>query len=169
MPKIRIRNLQGHSKEDLRQKGAAAVFRAACSIRRSTAGRVKRTVIHLYVFVYVGFLWNMGPPWAPPGTPDSHHRFFKSQSFFDLDFWSIFGAKIGPKWSQIGSQNPSKIDQKSDWFFHRFLYAILIPKWSPKWLPKPSKINQKSIQNRIWPKKRDFLKNSTAPTREHHF
>ena len=29
-------NLDGHSKEDLRQKGAAAVFRAACSIRRST-------------------------------------------------------------------------------------------------------------------------------------
>ena len=34
MPKIRIRNLQGHSKEDLRQKGAAAVFGAACSINR---------------------------------------------------------------------------------------------------------------------------------------
>ena len=53
MPKSRIRILQGHSKKDLRQKGAAAVFRAACSIRRSTAGRVRRTVIYLYVFVYL--------------------------------------------------------------------------------------------------------------------
>ena len=32
MLKIRIRTLKGHSKEDLRQKGAAAVFRAACSM-----------------------------------------------------------------------------------------------------------------------------------------
>ena len=40
MLKSRIQILQGHSKEDLRQKGAAAVFRAACSIRRSTAGGV---------------------------------------------------------------------------------------------------------------------------------
>ena len=53
MLKSRIQILQGHSKEDLRQKGAAAVFRAACSIRRSTAGRVRHTFIHLYVFVYL--------------------------------------------------------------------------------------------------------------------
>ena len=32
--KTRIRILEGHSKEDLRQKGAAAVFRAACSINQ---------------------------------------------------------------------------------------------------------------------------------------
>ena len=32
MPKSRIRNLQGHSKEDLRQKGATEVLRAECSI-----------------------------------------------------------------------------------------------------------------------------------------
>ena len=53
MLKTRIQILQGHTKEDLRRKGAAAVFRAACSIRRSTAGRVRRTVIYLYVFVYL--------------------------------------------------------------------------------------------------------------------
>ena len=53
MLKSIIQILQGHSKEDLRQKGAAAVFRAACSIRRSTAGRVRQTVIHLYAFVYL--------------------------------------------------------------------------------------------------------------------
>ena len=41
MLKSRIRILQGHYTEDLRQNGAAAVFRAACSIRRSTAGRVR--------------------------------------------------------------------------------------------------------------------------------
>ena len=28
---------------------------------------------------------------------------------------------------------------------------------------------KKSIRNRIWSEKRDYLKNSTAPTREHHF
>ena len=44
MLKTRIQILQGHTKEDLRRKGAAAVFRAACSIRRSTAGRVRYTV-----------------------------------------------------------------------------------------------------------------------------
>ena len=38
MLKTRIQILQGHTKEDLRRKGAAAVFRAACSIRRSTSG-----------------------------------------------------------------------------------------------------------------------------------
>ena len=50
MLKSRTRIWQGHSKEDLRQKGAAAVFRAACSIRRSTAGRVKYTDLYLSVF-----------------------------------------------------------------------------------------------------------------------
>ena len=52
MPKIRIRNLQGHSKEDLRQKGAAAVFRAACSIRRSTLQVLFRRVKYA-VIIYV--------------------------------------------------------------------------------------------------------------------
>ena len=36
MLKTRIQILHGYTKEDLRRKGAAAVFRAACSIRRST-------------------------------------------------------------------------------------------------------------------------------------
>ena len=111
----------------------------------------------------------MSPPWPTFGTPDSPPRFSKNGSVLDLDFWMIFGTKIEPKWSQIGSQNPSKIDPKSDWFFDRFLDAILIPKCSPKWHPKPSKIIQKSLQNRIWSEKRDFLKNSTSPTRELHF
>ena len=46
---------------------------------------------------------------------------------------------------------------------------MLIPKWSQKWSPKPSKIIQKSVLNRIWSETRDFLKNSTSPTRELHF
>ena len=45
----------------------------------------------------------------------------------------------------------------------------MVPVWLPKWLPKPSKINQKSIQNRIWSEKRDFSKNSTSPRRDTHF
>ena len=64
MLKTRIQILQGHTKEDLRRKGAAAVFRAACSIRRSTAGRVRHTVIHLYVFVYLISVIN-GPSLSP--------------------------------------------------------------------------------------------------------
>ena len=56
-------NLDGHSKEDLRQKGAAAVFRAACSIRRSTprgaVGRVKHVVI-LYLS-YPNLIYLRGP------------------------------------------------------------------------------------------------------------
>ena len=107
----------------------------------------------------------MGPPWAPPGTPDSTMRKSKSYQKSTL----IFDRFLEPKLGQNGRQNLSKIDQKSDWFVDRFLDAILIPKCSPKWLPKPSKTTQKSIQNRIWPKKRDFLKNITSPTRELHF
>ena len=48
-------NLDGHIKEDLRQNGAAAVFRAACSIRRSTprgaVGRVESLVIYPKVYI----------------------------------------------------------------------------------------------------------------------
>ena len=68
MLKSRIQILQGHSKEDLRQKGAAAVFRAACSIRRSTAGRVRHTVIYLYVFVYPSSVIN-GASLSPARDP----------------------------------------------------------------------------------------------------
>ena len=68
MLKNRIQILQGHSKEDLRQKGAAAVFRAACSIRRSTAGRVRYTVIYLYVFVYLISVIS-GPSLSPARDP----------------------------------------------------------------------------------------------------
>ena len=82
MLKSRIRILQGHSKEDLRQKGAAAVFRAACSIRRSTAGRVKHTVIHLYVFVYPNFCdkWASLNPARDPGlTADALQNRIKNR------------------------------------------------------------------------------------------
>ena len=100
MLKSRIQILQGHSKEDLRQKGAAAVFRAACSIRRSTAGRVRWTVIHLYVFVYPSSVIFRPSLTSAPGlrTPKKSIR---SPCLFptkiDLDFWSIFGAQIDPK------------------------------------------------------------------------
>ena len=56
-------NLDGHSKENLRKKGAAAVFRAACSIRRSTprgaVGHVKYVVI-LYLS-YPNLIYLRGP------------------------------------------------------------------------------------------------------------
>ena len=111
--------------------------------------------------------WVLPEPLSVPWTPSRDSP--KIDLFFDLDFWSFFGANIGPKWIQIGSQNPSKIDPKSDWFFDWFLDAILITKWCQKSVQKASKIIQKSIHNRIWSEKRDFLKNSTSPTRELHF
>ena len=85
MLKSRIQILQGHSKEDLRQKGAAAVFRAAYSIRRSTAGRVKHTVIYLYVFVYLISVIN-GPSLSPARDPGLYHEQIKIVSKIDLDF-----------------------------------------------------------------------------------
>ena len=136
MLKSRIQILQGHSKEDLRQKGAAAVFRAACSIRRSTAGRVRHTFIHLYVFVYLSSVI-IRPSLSPARDPGLSRHLFKIASKIISDFWSIFGAKNRRKRSQMGRQNPSKIDPKSDWFFYRFLDAILIPKCFSKWYPKP--------------------------------
>ena len=89
MLKTRIQILQGHTKEDLRRKGAAAVFRAACSIRRSTARRVRHTVIHLYVFVYLSSVI-IRPSLSPArhsGLSDlrSHvHPLFPTK--IDLDF-----------------------------------------------------------------------------------
>ena len=47
MFKSTIRFVQDRSKEDLRQRGAAAVFRAACSIRRSTPGASRRVRLPL--------------------------------------------------------------------------------------------------------------------------
>ena len=81
MLKTRIQILQGHTKEDLRRKGAAAVFRAACSIRRSTAGRVKHTVIHLYVFVYLISVIN-GPSLSPARDPGLHTTQLQKSIFF---------------------------------------------------------------------------------------
>ena len=76
MLKSRIQILQGHSKEDLRQKGAAAVFRAACSIRRSTAGRVRQTFIH-YVSLSVLVLCLVDFK-APPLSHFWYHELFPS-------------------------------------------------------------------------------------------
>ena len=42
-----------------------------------------------------------------------------------------------PTWTPFGAQNPSKIDQKSDWFVYRIVYAISIPKWSQNGPSKP--------------------------------
>ena len=76
MFKSRIRIVQVRSKEDLRQKGAAAVFRAACSIRRSTprgaVGRVR------YVVIY----------------PQNLYHISQSQTY--LDFCDKIGASLSP-------------------------------------------------------------------------
>ena len=84
MFKGRIRIVQVRSKEDLRQKGAAAVFRAACSIRRSTprgaVGRVRQIVI-LYLS-YPNLIYLRGP--ASAADPSRH--LFKITSKIDLDF-----------------------------------------------------------------------------------
>ena len=68
-------------------------------------------------------------------------------------------AKRGPKG---GPGRPKGAQRSPKWL-------TFCPRLSQKYFPKPSKIMHKSIYNRIWLKKRDFLKNSTAPTREHHF
>ena len=69
MPKSRTRNLQGHSKEDLRQKGAAAVFRAACSINQTCSrNRLKLQSKFQWIFESI-FLTILVPSWEPPG----HH------------------------------------------------------------------------------------------------
>ena len=43
MLKTRIQILQGHTKEDLRRKGAAAVFRAACSMLPNSTHQTSKT------------------------------------------------------------------------------------------------------------------------------
>ena len=43
MLKTRIQILQGHTKEDLRRKGAAAVFRAACSMVSNGTPQTSKT------------------------------------------------------------------------------------------------------------------------------
>ena len=82
-----------------------------------------------------------------------------------------------PTWTPFGAQNPSKIDQKSRWFFYRIVCAILIQKWSQNGPSKPPFYRSKkwwifrSIFYRFFhdlyePKS---LKMSTSPTREAHF
>ena len=66
--------------------------------------------------------------------------------------------KDGSPWTQgrslgtllLAPKSPSRSDPKIHQFFNRF--------------PKLPKIIKKSIQNRIWYEKREFLKNSTSPT-----
>ena len=47
-------------------------------------------------------------------APTPQRELFKIASKIDLDFLSIFGAKIVPKWTPFASHNPSKIDPNSD-------------------------------------------------------
>ena len=77
------------------------------------------------------------------GIPKQIWRAQPPRTALNKIFDRFFGAKIGPKWIQIVSQNPSKIDPKSACFFDRVLDAILIPKGYPKWSPKASKIMKK--------------------------
>ena len=89
-------NLDGHCKEDLRQKGAAAVFRAACSIRRSTprgaVGRVESLVIYPQIyFIYpklklILISVIIGSSLSPAFAAEPSPGFSKNLSFFDLDF-----------------------------------------------------------------------------------
>ena len=102
-------NLERHSKKDLRQRGAAAVFRAACSIRRSTAGRVKHTVIHLYVLVYTCSVIFRALPEPRPGPRTRTMKSLKSYQNSTL----IFDRFLEPKLGQNGSKLVAKILPKS--------------------------------------------------------
>ena len=153
--------MKGHSKEDLGQKGAAAVLRlraqsaaaplCGCCQACKTDCQITRSILG---GVYPSYCPPRGPAHASDPTPGILQKSFKNRSWFLIDFWSQNWPNLRP----FGIQNPSKIDQKSDWFFHWFLVR-----------PEASQITRKSIQNRIYSEKRDFLKNSTSPTRELHF
>lgn len=154
MPKNRIQNLQGHSKEDLRQKGAAAVFRAACSIRRSTPGavvRVRHTDIHLYVFVYLSSMINgpslnpardsglsdVSPFWPHDPCPFSH----KNRRRFLIDFWSQNWTKMDINWEPKSIKNRSKICM----IFWSSFGCDFDPKRFRKMVPKTIKNHEKII------------------------
>ena len=77
----------------------------------------------------------------------------------------------GPRiaWRPFGAPEPFQERSKNPSIFQSNFQPILVAFWLPKCLPKPPKITEKSFQNRIWPKKRDFSKNSTPLEREAHF
>ena len=73
--------------------------------------------------------------------------------------------------SPVGAPEPFQDRSKNPSIFQSMFEPILVQLCLPKWLPNPQKIIQKSIQNRIWSERRDFLKNSTSPRprRDTHF
>ena len=73
-------------------------------------------------------------------------------SYFGL-FWCPWAPQMEPK----SFQNQLKILS----FFGSIFRCDFFPKWYSKRFPKPSKVHQKSIQDRIWSEKRDFLGNSS--------
>ena len=146
MFKSRIRIVQGHSKEDLRQRGAAAVFRAACSIRRSTF-RV------LLAACKMNFLCLSNPysisRWAPPVPPD-RPRIHRDSPKIILFSTLNFDRFLKPKWNHDGSKLDARTLPKSIPNLFDFLSIFscdldpnMVPKIAPKTNNNRSKINSK--------------------------
>ena len=165
--KNRFRN---HSKEDLRQKGAAAVFRAACSIRRSTPGASRRVKLPLRnsskLFVVDQ---DREPAPASPRTLKNptpllkkhkkSHPFSKSKKDLPGDG---FGSQLGAK---IREKPLPKIHQN----FKSFPEAFLKDFASQNPSRGPPKTAQKPTSEPTASRHPDFLKMSVSPTRDTHF
>ena len=81
MLKSRIEILQGHSKEDLHQKGATAVFRAACSIWSKTLQElIKNPRSNFEPICYWCWLLFGSPNWSTMAPKESTKKSLKNES-----------------------------------------------------------------------------------------